>query len=77
MELTVDELQMLRHASAQGGRFRITGLSPAAMQHAADVARTLDGLGLVSVKVHDVHGQPDLVLVELTRMGQERLKDLE
>lgn len=47
------------------------------MQHAADVARTLDGLGLVSVKVHDVHGQPDLVLVELTRMGQERLKDLE
>lgn len=82
MDLTTDEHQMLKTAAAAAsGRFAISGLSSAQMQHAADVASALESMGLVSTLIHKSNleaDQPvDRVLVELTKDGRRYLAEQE
>ena len=82
MDLTIDEHQMLEKAAAAAdGRFAISGLSPAQMQHAADVASALESMGLVSTLIHNSNREADRpvdrVVVELTNDGRRYLAEQE
>ncbi len=79
MDLTVEEHGMLEKAAATGGRFAISGLSPAQMRHSADVASALQSMGLVTALIHNSSREPsrpvDRVVVELTDEGRSYLAE--
>lgn len=77
MNLTLEERQVLVQAAAEGGTFSIRGLSPEHMKLMAEVADSLQELGLARIEVRR-SGLPgsdgvDLVVFELTDRGRRYL----
>ena len=74
--VTTEELQMLQHLAAAGGRFSYSrdDHQQQAMANFAEVARSLEDQGLATTFPYELNGQVHLVPVEITDRGRRVLQ---